>query len=81
VNSLFSLKRSILALNSRDREQLILWIARGMPPLRGDEEAPTGEDELTAAQRKERRDAALQRAMNEIAERSAKRRSLPNNGR
>jgi hypothetical protein len=78
---LFSLKRSILALNSRDRERLILWISWGMPAPRADQEAPPGEDELTAAQCKERRVAALQRAVNEIAERAANRRSLPINGR
>jgi hypothetical protein len=69
-----------LALDPRDREQLILWIARGMPAPRGDEEAPPGEGELTAAQRKERREAALQRAVNETAERAANRRGLPNTG-
>ena len=74
MSSLFSLKRGILALSPQDREQLILWIAQGMPAPKADEELPTCQDGLTDAQRKEQRDAARQRVMCEVAERAANRR-------
>jgi hypothetical protein len=74
VSSLFSVKRGILALSPGDRVQLILWIAQGMPAPKAEEELSAAEDGLTHAQRKEQRDAMIQRAICETAERAANRR-------
>ena len=74
MSSLYSLKRGILALSPRDREQLVLWIARGMPVPNAEDEPSADENGLTYAQRKERRDALTQRAICEVAERAANRR-------